>query len=220
MNPSENNLPATKYDLIAHLYSFVTGGLFILGGTSEASIRRRAYIETLPIKGDEIILDLCCANGKGTRVISDMIPDGMIYGIDLNPAMIAFASQNNSTYNNTKFKIGDCSKIPFKDNKFDMVTATLALHELPTALLKTVLFEIKRVLKNNGYLFVFDFSYPKKPTAYLRLMYYFMRIFEDESAARFMMVDQIALFEKYGFKRILQNSYLSDFMPATLYQLK
>ena len=220
MKPLENNPLENKYDLIAHLYSFVTGGLFILGGTSESYIRRKAYIETLPLKGDEIILDLCCANGKGTRVISDMIPNGMIYGIDLNPAMIAFASQNTSTYNNAKFRIGDCSKIPFKDDKFDIVTATLALHELPTNILKTVLQEIKRVLKNNGYLFVFDFSYPKKPTVYLRLMYYFMRIFEDESAARFMMVDQTALLEKYGFKQILRNSYLSDFMPATLYQLK
>jgi len=220
MNSIEHNILTTKYDIIAHLYSFVTGGLFILGGTSEATIRQRAYLETLPLKGDETILDLYCANGKGTKIISDMIPEGTIYGIDLNPAMIAFATQTRSTYDNAKFKIGDCSKIPFKDKQFDIVTATLALHELPTVLLKTVLPEIKRVLKNNGYLFVFDFSYPKNPTIYLRLMYYFMRIFEDESAARFMMVDQTAFFESYDFKQILRNNYLSDFMPATLYQMK
>ncbi len=210
-----------KYDLTAHLYSFVTGALFILGGATENILRKRAYIETLQLKGNEKILDVCCANGKGTRMLSKLVPKGNVFGIDLSPGMIAFAkAKNTEEYFNTKFKVGDCSKIPFNDSSFDVVTATLALHELPTSLLKSVMNEIKRVLKPNGYLFVFDFRYPKNPTVYLRVMYYFMRIFEDDSAARFMMVDQTQLFAKYGFKKILQNNYISEFMPATLYQLK
>ena len=217
---SEKDFSKITYDLIAHLYSFVTGGLFILGGVSEAKMRRKAYNETLPLKGNERILDLCCANGKGTRIISELIPNGMVYGIDLNPAMIAFATKNNSAHNNVRFRIGDCSAIPFDTNSFDIVTATLALHELPTHLLKTVLPEIKRVLKKNGYLFVFDFSIPQNPSLYLQLIYYIMRLFEDESAARFMLVNQEELLAKYGFKKVLRNSYLSDFLPATLYQLK
>lgn len=213
--------PVVKYDLVAHLYSFVTGALFILGGATESILRKRAYTETLQLKGNEKILDVCCANGKGTRILSKLVPNGSIYGIDLSPEMIAFAnSKNKGEYLNTKFKVGNCSKIPFNDRTFDVVTATLALHELPTSLLKSVINEIKRVLKPNGYLFVFDFRYPKTPTLYLRVMYYFMRIFEDESAARFMLVDQTQLFAKYGFKKILQNNYISKFMPATLYQLK
>lgn len=221
MNEPTLSSPIVKYDLTAHLYSFVTGALFILGGATESIIRKRAYTETLLLKGNEKILDVCCANGKGTRMLSKLVPKGSIYGIDLNPGMVAFASSKNSVeYLNTKFKVGDCSKIPFSDKIFDVVTATLALHELPTSLLKSVMDEIKRVLKPNGYLFVFDFFYPKEPSVYLRVMYYFMRIFEDESAARFMMVDQTKLFAKYGFKKILRNNYLSKFMPATLYQLK
>ncbi|MHA1555664.1 MAG: class I SAM-dependent methyltransferase [Candidatus Heimdallarchaeota archaeon] len=221
MNEPTPTPSVVKYDLTAHLYSFITGALFILGGATESILRKKAYTETLQLKGNEKILDICCANGKGTRILSKLVPKGSIYGIDLNPGMIAFAnSKNTEEYQNTDFRIGDCAKIPFNDRTFDVVTATLALHELPTSLLKSVMNEIKRVLKPNGYLFVFDFRYPKNPTTYLRIMYYFMRIFEDESAARFMMVDQTQLFAKHGFKKILQNNYISKFMPATLYQLK
>ncbi len=221
MNGSTFTPFVPKFDLIAHLYSFVTGALFILGGATENILRKRAYTETLILKGNELILDVCCANGKGTRILSKLVPKGSVYGIDLSPGMIASAiAKNTRKYHNTKFKVGDCSKIPFNDRTFDVVTATLALHELPTSLVQTVMIEIKRVLKPNGFLFVFDFRYARKPTVYLRALYNFLRLFEDDSAARFMMVDQTQLFAKYGFIKILQNNYLSGFMPATLYQLK
>ncbi|MFW9921963.1 MAG: class I SAM-dependent methyltransferase [Candidatus Thorarchaeota archaeon] len=215
---NKSNISVSGYNLPGKLYSFFTGILFLISGSTENKFRYRALLETLPLKGTEKILDICCANGKGTRMLASLIPKGYIYGIDLNPKMIAFASQNN-TLKNVVFRIGNCSKIPFSENEFDTITASLALHELPTKILRSTIHEIKRVLKKDGLLYVFDFKYPLNPKFILKILYRIMRIIEDDSAARFMMVNQEKLFARDGFKLLYQNKYLSGFIQASIYQL-
>ena len=209
----------STYDLTAHLYSLFTGILFSFGGMTEGRLRKRAFIETLPLKGNEKILDICCANGKGTRIIASMIPNGEVYGIDLNPKMLAFATAKSREYPNVKFRVGDCAKIPFKENTFDLVNASLALHELPTSILKKVFNEIRRVLKPGGRLLVLDFVLPNPLPSFLRYFYYAIRIIEDESAARFMMIDQQKLLARENFKKIHSKSYYAKLLGSTLYEL-
>lgn len=210
-----------KYDLIAHMYPGITGALFIFGGVWEDKFRKKAYKETLPLKGDERLLDLCSATGKGTRILASMLDaDGEVFGIDNNPAMIDFAHKYSKKYSNVHYRVGDCAKIPFKKKTFDVVSAVLALHELPTAILPRVLKEVKRVLKYNGYFYILDFTMPKNPNLRERLIYYSLRLVEDESAARFMLMDQTNLMKKYHFVLLYRKIYLGGFMTASLYQLQ
>ena len=216
---SDNQKNSTKYDLVAHLYSFITGFLFIFGGLTEGRMRNLAYKEILHLAGNERILDICCANGNGTRIIASMVPNGKVFGIDLNPSMIAFAHSKSEGQSNIAYRVGNCAKIPFPDNSFDVVTAALALHELPTSLLKSVFAELRRVLKPNGFLYVFDFTLPKKRSKYFRLIYSILRLVEDDSAARFMMVDQKKLFKREKFSLIHQKRYYSGLLTSSLYKL-
>jgi len=213
------NQEENSYDITAHLYSLFTGALFSIGGMTEDTIRKKAYIEILSLEGNERILDICCATGKGTRIIASMTPNGQIFGIDLNPKMLAFAAAKSKSYKNLKFRVGDCSKIPFGDNTFDLVTASLALHELPTKLLKEVFGEIRRVLKKNGRIFVLDFTLPQPLPSYLRYFYYILRIIEDESAARFMMINQEKLFVREKFTLLKKRHYYGKLLTAALYKL-
>ncbi|MBK5112409.1 MAG: class I SAM-dependent methyltransferase [Candidatus Heimdallarchaeota archaeon] len=209
----------SNYDIVAHLYSFITGFLYILGGgLTEKAFKKRLFTEFILAKGKKQVLDICCANGKGTKHLASYFKQGKVTGIDLNPAMISFAIKNTKEIPNVNFLVGDCTKMDFPDNSFDFVNSFLALHEIPTQQVKEVLKEIRRVLKDTGSLLVFDFKVPEKSTLDLNFVYYALRLIEDESAARFMMIDQIKYIETFGFKLIYSKEYHNGFTQACLFK--
>jgi ubiquinone/menaquinone biosynthesis C-methylase UbiE len=216
MNENNRQEISSRYKVNAHLYTFFTGMLYLLGGAYEKNFRKRVYRNCLPKKGNENVLDICCANGKGTLQLAKEFPKGSIHGLDLDPNMIYFANQMTKHQSEILFHVGNCASIPFLDNSFDIVTAWLALHEIPTELVGTVVNEAKRVIKPNGYLFVFDLRVPKPLTLFNRIMYYIFRLFEDESAARFMLIDQCAYLEKFNFKLIKKWIALRGFVNIFL----
>ncbi len=209
-----------QYDITAHLYSSFTGLLYILGGgLTENAFRKKLFKEFIAAKGNEKVLDICCANGKGTLALAPFFETGLITGVDLNPAMVGFAKKNARKTSNVIFQVGDCTKLKFPNNSFDFVNSFLALHEIPNPLIKEVLKEVRRVLKDTGYFLFFDFKVPKKSTLDLNFVYYVLRLIEDESAARFMMIDQIKYIQNYGFKLIHAKEYHNGFTRACLFKI-
>jgi trans-aconitate 2-methyltransferase len=71
----------------------------------------------VPIAGNERILDVGCGDGKITAVIAAKIPNGSIVGVDISPAMIAFAKE---TFPNLKFSLKDAQALDF-DQEFDII---------------------------------------------------------------------------------------------------
>jgi ubiquinone/menaquinone biosynthesis C-methylase UbiE len=194
--------------------------LYLFGGVIENRFRKSVFKSCLPKKGNEKVLDICCANGKGTLILAEEFPEGKIDGLDLNSSMIYFANQRTKNLTRVNFHVGNCAKIPFLDNSYNIITAWLALHEIPSDILDSVIKETKRVLNKNGFLLVFDLTIPKKTTFLNRLIYYIFRLFEDESAAKFMMVDQGALLERYGFKLIKKWKLLIGYANVLLLTTK
>lgn len=208
----------TSYDITAHLYSLFTGMLFMLTGVVEKQFRKRIYLNFLPLKKDQKILDICCANGFGTGILASTFPTCFIDALDLNPHMISFARKNNAHIKNIHFQVGNCTKLPFSDNSIDLVTSFLALHELPTELLSSALSEISRVLKKGGFLFLFELNIPNPIPLHLRWIYFVFRLFEDEAAARFMITEQEGIIAPFGFKMIKKENYFLGFGNAFLFQ--
>ncbi|MGH2913870.1 MAG: class I SAM-dependent methyltransferase [Solirubrobacteraceae bacterium] len=50
-------------------------------------------LQRLQLKGDEVVLDAGCGSGKVTARISELVPDGRVYGVDAAPSMVAHARQ-------------------------------------------------------------------------------------------------------------------------------
>ncbi|NHJ85473.1 MAG: class I SAM-dependent methyltransferase [Asgard group archaeon] len=210
---------AYRFDFAAHFYSLFTGFILLLIGIFENNFRQRILQESLPIKGKERVLDICCANGKGTKILTTLIPNGTIHAIDLNPHMIMVAKKRTKNTPNLFFKVGNCAAIPYSDNNFDIVNSFLALHEIPTNLVRNVILEVKRVMKPEGFLVVFDFTIPYRLTPFQKMIYYVLRLIEDESAARFMMVDQKQLLERDNFILLKRKEYLYGLAEACIYKL-
>jgi len=57
-----------------------------------------------------------------------------------------------------EFQIGMIEQLPFPDQSFDVVFATLMMHHLPASLKRQGLAEIARVLKPGGRLVIADFK--------------------------------------------------------------
>jgi trans-aconitate 2-methyltransferase len=97
-----------------------------------SSIQFKASMDLLKeitIRENESILDIGCGDGKITALISKLVPNGNILGIDLSQEMIKFASSKfaNSEYPNLSYQHQDARELAF-ENRFDTIFSSYALH--------------------------------------------------------------------------------------------
>src|SRR6185436_4102324 len=76
--------------------------------------------------------------------------------INITPAMIEKAKnlQIERKIDNVGWKLGDITRLPFKDNSLTLVVTLYSFHHLIEP--KQVLEEMKRVCKSNGKIFIID----------------------------------------------------------------
>lgn len=93
---------------------------------------------------------------------------GKVFAIDIQPTVISKLNsklQRNRIANVTA-KVASAYELPFSSNTFDRVFMIAVLAEIPDK--KKALFEIKRVLKDNGLLAIGEFlpdpDYPRRKT--------------------------------------------------------
>ena len=82
-------------------------------------------ISELNLKGDEKILDLGCGDGALTQILSNLVPNGFIIGVDASKGMIEVAKEKES--NNLKFLLMDIENLEINE-KFDIIFSNAALH--------------------------------------------------------------------------------------------
>jgi ubiquinone/menaquinone biosynthesis C-methylase UbiE len=142
-------------------------GLIIFG---EKKLRTHTIDLILPyINSNDIILDLCCGTGTLTTILAHSVhSDCKIIGIDLSKGQIIEAIKKNH-FPNLDFKLMNASNLKFASETFNLVIISAALHEMNKAQRQRVLSEVYRVLKKEGYLFIFDHHEPPEPK--LRIFY-------------------------------------------------
>lgn len=99
------------------------------------------------------LLDFGCGIGKIERYLFAYFPRAKVYGIDTSSKSIDVAS---STTKKATFLVYNGEEIPFEDNSFNSIILSCVLHHIPPNKRKKILREIFRVLKKNGYLFIFE----------------------------------------------------------------
>jgi trans-aconitate 2-methyltransferase len=106
-------------------------------------------LQKLELRGDEIILDIGCGDGKVTAEIAALLPRGTITGIDLSEEMVALASQRypSQAYPNLRFQKGDAAKLRFTD-EFTVIFSNATLHWIRDN--QPVIRSISRSLKSGG----------------------------------------------------------------------
>ena len=99
------------------------------------------------IKTGDRVLDVCC--GTGAQVLEYARMGINSTGVDNNPDMIKTALKNRA-----------------KDNLFDYVSVSFAIHDKENPLRDEIITEMKRVVKEKGTLVFIDFKVPLPSNIY------------------------------------------------------
>jgi trans-aconitate 2-methyltransferase len=109
----------------------------------------KELIPKLKLKGNEVLLDVGCGDGKITAELAKCIPNGLAVGIDSSAQMIKLSQKTfpNRDYPNLSFQVMDTRKLIFQD-EFDVIFSNAALHWILDQ--KAVLQGVQRSLKTGG----------------------------------------------------------------------
>ncbi|MCK4891602.1 MAG: class I SAM-dependent methyltransferase [Candidatus Pacebacteria bacterium] len=129
------------YDLIAKEWDL---------SRNRSSVLKTSLISE--IKNGNRVLDLGCGNALMLPLI---LKKGGIYaGLDLSEKLIEIAKEKYKKEiddNKASFFIGQATKLPFENKKFDFVISFAVLHHIPSEKLRKRFFEeIKRVSRSNA----------------------------------------------------------------------
>jgi len=108
----------------------------------------------------EQVLDVGCGTGTLAMEVARRVGRaGRVAGVDPGTQQIARARAKAARRHvPIDFQIGMIEQLPFPDQSFDVVFATLMMHHLPVSLKRQGLAEIARVLKPGGRLVIADFK--------------------------------------------------------------
>jgi demethylmenaquinone methyltransferase/2-methoxy-6-polyprenyl-1,4-benzoquinol methylase len=99
------------------------------------------------------ILDVCCGTGHQVKLLRKDGFDAM--GVDLNEDMLR---QSGKGFITPPCRKEDASALDIPDNRFDMSTTTLSLHETSPMIAEAIVSEMIRVTKPDGYLLLIDYE--------------------------------------------------------------
>lgn len=107
--------------------------------------------EKINIKNNDIVLDIGCGGGRTVNRLASITTEGKIFGIDYSLDCVKWSKDYNKEYvKNNRVEIFHASveKIPFENNKFDIITAVETIYFWPNLIENFK--EVKRVLKLSG----------------------------------------------------------------------
>ncbi|MEN6316235.1 MAG: class I SAM-dependent methyltransferase [Clostridiaceae bacterium] len=184
------------YKILSKVYDLMDFFLF----PNDRSNPRKGMAEQLP-NGHIKILDVCCGTGNSSIAIGCKNSNNTIVGIDLSKDMLKIGVNKILKQNltNISFKEMNAANMDFEDNCFDVVTISLALHEMPQDIISPILAEIERVLKTDGRFYIIEWEKPKNFISKL-LFYVFPTLFEPKGFESFLKIDWGKLLHCYGLE--------------------
>ena len=107
------------------------------------------------------LLDVACGTGILLGWLLDQVPGAEAYGVDasedmLAQARIALKDQPQVHLERVKVGTGEAAGFPFRQETFDLITCTNALHDMPEPV--ATLSGLRRLLAPRGQLVVEDFA--------------------------------------------------------------
>ena len=108
------------------------------------------------------MLDLACGPAHQRTQIATLNPDVQFMGVDASPAMLECAQHTlaRAHVENVELVQGDRTRRAGQaDGSRDCVMCTVSLHHLPDqGALRDTLFEVRRILKPQGRIYLVDFE--------------------------------------------------------------
>lgn len=147
------NSIAGKYDFLNHFLSLGTDHYW-----------RRKLVNMLKQHHPNLVLDIATGTGDLAIAIAKRIPNSNIIGADISENMLEIGKQKvikKKLDKQIKMELGDSEQLNFADCFFDSVTVAFGVRNYED--LDLGLKEMQRVTKDNGTVYILEFS---KPTVF------------------------------------------------------
>ncbi|MDP3282260.1 MAG: methyltransferase domain-containing protein, partial [Nitrosomonas sp.] len=129
---------------------------------------KTALIAQARIQPGQDVLDVGCGTGTLTVMITQIQPDAGVNGLDMDPQILDIARRKaEQTGETIVLQQGTATCLPYPDESFDHVFASLMLHHLTRQDKQQALREAFRVLKPGGELHIADFGKPHDSVMWL-----------------------------------------------------
>jgi len=138
----------------------------------------RDLLLSLGLRGDEHVLDMGCGRGAVLLMAARLLPRGRAMGIDLWKTSDQSGNALEVTRRNAELegvadrvdqRTGDMRALPFKDESFDVVLSSLAIHNIGDAAGRAkAIDEAVRVLRHGGRVLIADINATREYEARLR----------------------------------------------------
>jgi SAM-dependent methyltransferase len=111
----------------------------------------------------DTILDLGCGVGMSSIALQEVYPQAEITGIDLSPYFLSVAQYRaKQQQHSIKWIHAAGESTGLAAQSFDLVSASLVFHELPTTAAQAIITEARRLLSPGGHLSIMDMN-PQSP---------------------------------------------------------
>ena len=117
-------------------------------------------LQQVKIERNYTLLDVGCGGGRTIQKLAAIAAEGKVYGVDYAQGSVAASRSKNAQAINegrVKIKRASVSRLPFADNKFDIITAIETQYYWPD--LPNDMQEVLRVLKPGGTLLIIAETY-------------------------------------------------------------
>ena len=179
------------YDSVTAVSSLSVGGVGRLRGLGLDALSHR-------LEANSEILDLCCGSGEAA---APWISAGYaVTGLDISPRALDLAAERHPLMQRVE---GLAEAPPLKDQSFNAIQLSVALHEFPRAERELVLTSALRLLKPGGWLVLVDL-HPADPLMRLPQQV-FCALFETETATAMLEDDLPAQLSALGFIHVEQE---------------
>ena len=120
-------------------------------------LTRRALLDYLKPKKDDVIIDFGCGVGRLTFVVAPKV--SKIYGLDISPELLMIARKKNQEVkmNNIEFLQIDIEKFDLPEIQFDKIFFVGTLVHISDHVLEILLPKIKARLKSNGKIILIEY---------------------------------------------------------------
>ena len=143
-----NNI-AGHYDFLNHLFSLNIDKRW-----------RKTVSQQVAKCHPQTILDVATGTADQLLQMADDMPQAHITGVDLSEAMLEIGRRKVGGRENITLTLADATHLPYADRCFDVVTAAFGVRNFEDIPLGIK--EMKRVLKDDGKIFILDFSTPSR----------------------------------------------------------
>jgi ubiquinone/menaquinone biosynthesis C-methylase UbiE len=116
----------------------------------------RSYVDRLPLKGNERVLELGPSAGNSTRHLARRLlhGGGRVTAVDLSSRWIEVAGRRLRGFPNVELRRGDIGKLNIPDQSFDAAFISFVVHDIAASEQLGVLEHVTAKVKSGGSLFI------------------------------------------------------------------